>query len=476
MRMIGFLALLALGLAFPAAAAESTRPNVVIIFCDDLGYADLGCFGAKEWKTPHLDELAKNGVRFTDFTVPHPVCSASRAALLTGCYSPRVGIHGALGPVNRIGLSEKETTLAEICRSRDYATAIVGKWHLGHLDPFLPTRHGFDQYYGLPYSNDMWPHHPATKTFPALPLIRNTEVINKDVTPEDQANLTRNYTQESVKFITHHAGKKPFFLYLAHSMPHVPIFASKKYRGSSPQGLYGDVIQEIDGSVGEIVKTLKEHKALDNTLIIFTSDNGPWLSYGNHGGRKEPLREGKGSVWEGGVRVPMIAHWPAALPKGTVQSTPAMTIDLLPTIAGILGAKLPDHPIDGKDILPLLKCTPGAKSPHSAYYFYYGTGELQAMRSGKWKLIFPHKCRMIEDREPGKDGKPAGYKQVPLELMLFDLESDVGEKFDVASKYPEVVKQLQELADTQRALLGDSLTKKVGSGNRPVGQVPMEKK
>ena len=302
--------------ACPALAAE--QPNIVLIFTDDQGYGDVGCYGAKGFRTPNLDRLAKEGVRFTDFHVSQPVCSASRASLMTGCYANRIGIHGALGPNARHGIHADETTIAEVCKSRGYATGMVGKWHLGHHPQFLPTRHGFDSYFGLPYSNDMWPHHPEAKkgTYPKLPLIENETIIDADVTPEDQPNLTTQYTERAVKFIRASAGK-PFFLYVAHSMPHVPLFVSNRHKGKSQQGLYGDVIEEIDWSVGEILKALDESKLADNTLVLFTCDNGPWLSYGNHGGSAGGLREGKGTVWEGGHRVPFIARWPGKIPAGS---------------------------------------------------------------------------------------------------------------------------------------------------------------
>jgi arylsulfatase A len=460
-----------LALAALASVASAAPPNVVIIFADDLGYADLGCYGAKGWTTPHLDKMAKDGVRFTDFYVSQPVCSASRASLLTGCYANRLGIHGALGPNAKHGIADSETTLGELFKSKGYATGMVGKWHLGHHERFLPPKHGFDSYLGLPYSNDMWPHHPEKVQFPPLPLIDGTKIVNPDVTAEFQPKLTTLYTERAVQFIGENKAK-PFFLYLAHSMPHVPLFVSDKFKGKSEQGLYGDVIQEIDWSVGEVVAALKKHGLEDNTLVIFTSDNGPWLSYGNHAGTKGPLREGKGSVWEGGVREPCVAKWPGKIPAGRVQTEPLMTIDLFPTLAKLIGAELPKLTIDGKEAWPLFACEKGAKCPQAAYWHYYGTNELQAVRSGRWKLMLPHTCRMIEDRKPGADGKPAGYKQVKIEKpMLFDLDKDVGETTDVAAANPDVLAMMQRHADAARAELGDSLTKVKGKGVREPGRV-----
>jgi arylsulfatase A-like enzyme/predicted neuraminidase len=476
--MMRFALLLALALGFaPRLTAAERPPNVVIVFCDDLGYGDVGCFGATGWATPNIDRMAKEGVRFTDFHVAEPVCSASRSALMTGCYPTRIGIHGALGPQARVGLSDGETTIAQLCKQKGYATGMVGKWHLGHHKQFLPTHHGFDMYLGLPYSNDMWPHHPERpKGYPNLPLIDGDTIIDPDVTAEDQATLTRRYTERAVKFIGENKSK-PFFLYFAHTFPHVPLFAGAKFKGSSEEGLYGDVIQEIDASVGRVLAALKEHGLERDTLVIFTSDNGPWLSYGNHGGRAGPLREGKGTVWEGGVREPFVARWPGVIPAGAVQTETAMTIDILPTVAKLIGAELPKHTIDGKDIGPLLRCEPGAKCPHEAFYHYYKQGELEAIRSGKWKLMLPHTYRTMKGQPLGKDGTPGRYRQVMIEKPeLYDLAADVGETKNVADEHPDVVKKLLGYAEDARKELGDSLTKRKGSGVREPGRLPAVKK
>ena len=460
-----------------ATMAPSSPPNVVIVFTDDQGYGDLGCFGAKGFSTPNVDRLAKDGIRFTDFHVSQPVCSASRCSILTGCYANRLGIHGALGPNARHGLHADETTIAEVLKPKGYATGIVGKWHLGHHPQFLPRRQGFDSYFGLPYSNDMWPHHPEAKAgYPKLPLFENDTIVDDDVTAADQATLTARYTERAVRFIQANKAK-PFFLYVAHSMPHVPLFPGEKFKGSSKQGTYGDVIQEIDWSVGEILKTLDEHDLAKNTLVIFTTDNGPWLSYGNHAGSAGALREGKGTVWEGGVRVPFVARWPGVVPAGAVCREPAMTIDLLPTIAKFAGAELPKAKIDGMDIGALLKNEPNAKSPQEAYWHYYGTGELQAVRSGKWKLMLPHTYRTMADQKDGADGTPGRYRQVKLtEPELYDLDTDVNESKNVAAANPEVMKRMLALAERARDDLGDSLTKRVGKGIREPGRLPPEKK
>lgn len=450
-----------------ALAAEPAKPNVVLVYADDLGYGDLSCYGAQGYRTPNLDRLASEGVRFTDFYVAQAVCSASRAALLTGCYSNRVGILGALGPKNNHGINDHETTLGEVFKSRGYATAAFGKWHLGHHPQFLPTRHGFDEYFGLPYSNDMWPKHPELKNgFPDLPLIEGEKTIALN---PDQTQLTTQYAEHAVSFIERYK-HQPFFVYLAHSMPHVPLHVSEKFGGKTERGLFGDVIEEVDWSVGQILETLERLKLERNTLVIFTSDNGPWLSYGDHAGTAGPLREGKGTSFDGGVREPCVMRWPGHIPPGTVCHEPAMTIDLLPTLAKLIGAKLPDDRIiDGLDIWPLIYGRPGAKSPHDAFYFYWGQ-ELQAVRSGRWKLHFPHAYRSLEG-EGGKGGVPTKYVQRQIHLSLFDLENDVGETKNVAAEHPEIVASLEKLAQRAREDLGDSATKQVGKNLRDAGRL-----
>ena len=447
-------------------------PNIVVIFTDDQGYADLGSYGARDFKTPNIDRMASEGIRFTNFYVGQPVCSASRAALLTGCYPSRVGIHGALFPNSGIGLNPEEETIAEVCKSKGYKTAMVGKWHLGDRPPFLPVQQGFDQYLGVPYSNDMWPGHPDNERFQfdRLPLIENDSVI--DYFDTDQNRLTTMYTEKAVAFIE--ANKdNPFFLYVAHSMPHVPLFVSDKFSGKSENGLYGDVIMEIDWSVGQILETLKKEGLDKNTLVIFTSDNGPWLSYGAHAGSALPLREGKGTVLEGGVRVPCIMHWPGKIPAGATQDEPAMTIDVLPTIANLIKAQQPKKQIDGKDIWPLIMNDAKATSPHEALYFYYKQNELQGMRSGKWKLYFPHTYRSFENKTGRSDGLPVAYSQRQMGLELYNLEADISEKNNVADQYPAVVDSLQQMAAEFRARLGDSLTGVDGSEVRKPGSISL---
>lgn len=458
-----------LGLPFVNRAAErpatpARPPNVVLIFCDDLGYADLGCYGARGYQTPHIDRLARQGTRFTDFYVAQAVCSASRAALLTGCYPGRIGIQGALGPKSRTGINANEVTIAELLKSRGYATAIYGKWHLGDAPEFLPLRHGFDDYFGLPYSNDMWPHHPTAGTnYPPLPLIEGERVVQ--LMP-DQTQLTRGYTERAVRFIDQNR-ERPFFLYVPHNMPHVPLFASSAFQGRTRRGLFGDVLAEIDWSVGQILAALQRHQLEENTLVIFTSDNGPWLLYGDHSGSARPLREGKATSFDGGVRVPFIARWPGRIPAGKICHEPAMTIDVLPTIAHLAQAELPAHRIDGKNFWPLLAGERGARSPQDAYFIYWGN-ELQAVRSGPWKLHFAHSY--VSPRPPGRNARPGQYTNLNVSLSLFNLAKDPRELNDVASKHPAVVARLSSLADQARLDLGDSARKQPGAGLRPPGR------
>jgi arylsulfatase len=448
--------------------ASDSLPNIVIVYADDLGYGDLGCYGAKPSVTPRLDQMAQQGVRFTDFYSAQPVCSASRTALLTGCYPNRVGIAGALSPAQKYGLNHREVTLAQLVKQKNYATAIYGKWHLGHHPDFLPATFGFDDYYGLPYSNDMAPYpagdprFESKKHFPPLPLIEGTKVI---ATQPDQSQLTTAYTERAVKFIETHRDR-PFFLYVPHTMPHVPLYVSNKFAGKTGLGLYHDVIAEIDWSVGQILDALDRHKLTEKTLVIFSSDNGPWKLYGNHAGAAGPLRESKATVYEGGIRVPCVARWPGKIPANAVIREPAIMMDWFPTIARLTGAKLPDHPIDGRDLWPLLT-QPGAAAPHESLFFYYNDNELQAMRSGRWKLFFPHTVNSTEGIELGKDGLPGKNVKRKIETELYDLTDDIGEQKNLVGSHPDIVAALTKQADAMREELGDRLQQKTGKGNRP---------
>jgi len=454
----------------PMPGDVPSAPNVVIIFVDDMGYADIGSYGATAYETPHLDQMAAEGTRFTDFYVSQPVCSASRASLLTGSYANRIGIHGALGPGSTHGIHDDEVTLAELFKSKGYATAVFGKWHLGHHPQFLPTRHGFDEFYGIPYSNDMWPYHPENpEAWGDLPTFEGEEIIGYNT---DQSRFTTDFTTRAVEFIrTRAASDTPFFLYLAHPMPHVPLFVSDERTGESGVGLFGDVIEEIDWSVGQIMSALREASVDQNTLVMFASDNGPWLSYGNHAGSAEPLREGKGTAFEGGVRVPFIVRWPGVIPGGGEVSTPAMTIDVFPTLAQVIGADLPDRTIDGKSSWGLMSGETTI-SPQEAYYFFDRRNELHAIRSGKWKLHFPHTYRSMIGREPGRDGIPGIYDNSrEIGRALYDLETDISESRDVSERFPEVVERLSRLADQKRAELGDALTGVEGTELRAPGRI-----
>jgi len=377
-----------------------------------------------------------------------------------------VGLPNVIGPNAKIGISDQEQTIAEILKPLGYATACYGKWHLGHHTKFLPTRHGFDEYFGLPYSNDMWPKHPTDKSFPDLPLIEGERIIEYN---PNQTQLTTWYTERAVKFIEKNKDR-PFFLYVPHSMAHVPLFVSDKFKGKSEQGLYGDVMMEIDWSVGQILSTLRRLDIDEKTLVIFCSDNGPWLSYGDHAGSAKPLREGKGTTFDGGQREPTVMRMPGRIPASVVCNEPASTMDILPTIAKLTGAALPAHTIDGKDIWPLMTGAVGAKSPHEAFFYYRGYA-LEAVRSGKWKLHLPHSYRTLAGRPSGTGGQPAKYEQGKIGAELFDLENDIGEQNDISARHPEIVKRLMALADQMRQELGDSAKKMNGKNRRPAGRI-----
>lgn len=471
--------------ALSAAGQETPRPNVVLIVADDLGYADLGCYGAREIRTPRLDALAKEGTRFTSFCVAQAVCTASRAGLISGCYPNRIGLSGALNHTSTVGIHPDEYLLPEMFHDLGYATACFGKWHLGTKPVFFPTRNGFDEWAGLPYSNDNGPLHPTVKGIPPLPFYRNDEVVESD---PDQALFTERLTDAAVKFIG--ANKdRPFFLYLPHIMPHVPIF-SRRGSGDSPRGLYRNVVEELDAGVGRVLTALDDAQLRDNTLVIFLSDNGPFLSYGDHAGRAEPFREGKLTTFEGGLRVPFIVRWPGKVPAARTSDALLTGIDLLPTLTKIAGGKLPpERKLDGVDLSQLLMGVPGA--PERASFACYSGSELHAVRRGRWKLHVPHDYLTV-DGPPGKNGKPAnfanmqpnpieqsgirgiasrhGYRVERIELSLFDLVADPGETKNVAADHQAVVAELQELAAEYRRDLGDALTLVKGTGLRPAGE------
>jgi arylsulfatase A-like enzyme len=449
---------------------NNTKPNIIIIFTDDQGYQDLSCYGSPDINTPHLDKMADEGIKLTDFYAAQAVCSASRAGLLTGCYPNRIGIHGAFMPNSKEGLNTDETTIAEMLKENGYRTGIFGKWHLGDNPEFMPTKQGFDTYFGIPYSGDMWPLHPEQGTvfnFGPLPLYENETIID---TLTDQSSLTTQITERSVEFISKNKDK-PFFLYIAHPQPHVPLYVSDKFKGKSSRGLYGDVIMEIDWSVGQVLAALKQYNIDDNTLVIFTSDNGPWLNYGEHSGSALPLREGKGTALEGGQREPCIISYPGKIKPGRIINTPMMAIDILPTVAEITGSKLPKTKIDGKSVWNIWTGET-EQSPHQAYFFYYKVNELHGVRYGKWKLYFPHSYRSLNGREGGKGGLPVAYDNNTIDhIELYDLSKDISETKNVVAQYPEVVTQIEILANNMRAELGDKLNNQNGKENRPVGRI-----
>lgn len=458
----------------PAAAAAAgivscgTEPkqpdyvNFILINLDDAGNGDFSFSGALGYKTPNIDRLALEGMRYTNFYAAQPISGASRAGLLTGCYPNRIGFAHAPNPGCPYGISDEEETIAEVLKKRDYATAIFGKWHLSDAEKSLPLQHGFDEWYGLPYSNDMWPYHPKWK-FPDLPTYEGNEILGYNL---DQTTLTTDYTERSVKFIRENR-ERPFFLYLAHSMPHVPLAVSDKFKGKSEQGLYGDVMMELDWSVGEVLRTLKELGLERNTLVIFTSDNGPWIAYGNHAGSTGGLREAKATTFNGGLRVPLIARWKGTIPAGTVCERLASNIDLLPTFAQIAQAPLPAHKIDGVSMLPLLE-DPDAAPVRDALCLYYQDNSLEAVTDGTYKLIFPHDY--LAYGTPGDDGMPG--EMIPRrveEKELYDMRRDPGERCNVLSQHPEIAEKLEAVAERYRAELGDDLTGCEGTGRRKPG-------
>jgi len=473
------------------SAAESSRPNIILIVADDMGYADMSSQGALGFKTPHLDQLAAEGTRFTHYYVPQAVCTASRAGFLSGCYPNRIGQQGAYNHTSRGGIHPDEWLLPEMLQDLGYATAGMGKWHLGTRPMFHPMRHGFAEWLGIPYSNDNTKYHPSLAAeMPPLPLYDGEKITELD---PDQSQFTRRFTERAVDFIQRNKAQ-PFFLYLPHVMPHVPIFASEKFKGRTQRGLYGDVMEELDWSIGQVMDSLKRLNLADNTLVIFFSDNGPFLSYGEHAGSAAPLREGKLTTFEGGVRVPCLVRWPGQVPAGRISDTPFMAIDWLPTLTELVGGQPSKLKIDGRSIKPLLLGEKDAAPPHDALFFYSGTA-LQAVRSGTWKLHFPHPY-ITPAGEPGRGGKPSnfgklaptsitqsgvegiatrhGYRIEQLELSLYNLQFDPGEQTNLAAAHPDIVQRLSALAQTARTDLGDSLQNTTGTGLRSPGNDPAE--
>ena len=442
---------------------ENRRPNIVFILTDDLGYGDLSSYGSKTINSENIDQLAKDGVKLTSYYAAQPVCSASRAAVLTGVYPNRIGIHNAFGPNSNSGINHNELTLAEMLKENGYSTGIFGKWHLGSKKEYFPTNHGFDEFYGILYSNDMWRWHPEyPEGYPEdLLLYRNESPIMEII---DQSDLTKDITSESIDFIERNKNN-PFFLYIAHPQPHVPLFVSKDFENITGNGLYADVITEIDYSVGRVLRSLEENGLTENTIVVFTSDNGPWLSYGNHSGSSGIYREGKGTTWEGGVRVPSIIKFPNKL-KSRVIDEPVMAIDWMPTFAELTNSKLSANKIDGKNIWPLLTGEISS-SPHEELYFYYRVNELHSIRMNDWKIHFTRTYRSLNGRPGGIDGIPVKYDMNVIEQNeLYNLKNDPRELYNVYNEFPEIAKKMEELGEMARNELGDNLSGKKGMGMR----------
>ena len=451
------LLLLSAASAFSVTGFAADYTNIVLVNLDDVGYGDFSCNGAYGYTTPNIDRMAGEGMRFTHFLAGQPISGASRAGLLTGCYPNRIGFAGAPGPGSKYGIHPEEMTMGELLKQKGYSTAIFGKWR-------------FDEYYGLPYSNDMWPYHPQQGevfNFPDLPTYDGNKVVGYNT---DQSKFTTDYTTRSVNFIKKNKNK-PFFLYLAHSMPHVPLAVSDKFKGKSEQGLYGDVMMEIDWSIGEILKTLREQGLEENTLVILTSDNGPWTNYGNHAGSAGGLREAKATTFDGGNRIPCIMYWKGKIQPGTTCNKLASNIDLFPTFAEISGAPLPVRKIDGVSILSLIKGEKNA-NPRESFVYYYNKNDLEAVTDGMFKLVFPHKYVTYGAYEPGNDGQPG--RLTSLELLkpeMYDLRRDPGERYNVITQYPEEAAKLMKITDQKRQELGDNLTRMKGNERREPGLV-----
>lgn len=460
--------------------SSTQTPNVVIIFMDDMGYGDPVCYGGGPYQTPSLDALAAAGMRFTEFYAAQAVCSASRSALMTGCYPTRIGISGAFDHNAKIALNPNEETIAELLKAKGYKTGMVGKWHLGHHVPYLPMQNGFDEYYGIPYSNDMWAYDYNGERwkdtafwrakYPPLPLIQGNETKKIIKSFADQDSLTTDFTAHAVEFIKRNK-KQPFFLYLAHAMVHVPLGVSDKFKGKSGAGFFGDVMEEVDWSVGEVVKALKDNGVFDNTILIFTSDNGPWLTFGNHAGNTAGLREGKGTAWDGGVKVPCIMTWPGQIKAGTVCNRLMTTMDVLPTLSNICGTTMPVNTIDGIDFTAVLRGDLRS-SPRDEFAYYYDRNNLKAIRKGHWKLVFKANSQTYGPPATiGGDRYPGKYGSVEVEKALYDLSVDPGEDRDVKDNYPDIVKMMDAVADKYRKAIGDGLTNTIGSEVRPAVQI-----
>ena len=426
-----------------------TNPNIVLIFLDDAGFADFEPFAPTPYPTPNVSRLADEGRMFYNFYVPQAICSASRASLLTGAYPERTGVYGAHAPRQR-GLEPEFTLISELLQEQGYRTASFGKWHIGDQPDTRPPERGFDESSGIMYSNDMWADHPQSPEYWGqwpLQYWENGEITIDSVTAEHQPYFTRWFTEDAVDFINRNTGD-PFFLYLPHPMPHVPLFVSEEFEGISGTGLYGDVIMELDWSVGQIMEALDENGLEDHTMVIFTSDNGPWLTYGNHAGRT-PYRGEKATSFDGGIRSPLIIRYPDRLEAGSVSHDTFFSIDFLPTFMRLTGGDLPDNEIDGKDVWDLIAGTEDAENPHD-YYAFTTTQHFDGVISadGQWKLHLPHNYRV--PLTGGRDGIPGEYRQVRIDTSLFDMVHDPYEKVNVIDQYPEIAEQLLRYTEEHR--------------------------
>jgi arylsulfatase A len=430
------------------------QPNIVLIFLDDAGFADFQPFAETRYPTPNVATLAEEGRSFYNFYVPSAVCSASRGALLTGTNPERNGLFGAHAP-REFGLDPDFMTMGEMLQEAGYKTASFGKWHLGDYPETRPPARGFDESSGIMYSNDMWADHPENPDFWGqwpLQYWENGVVTIDSVTAEHQPYFTTWFTEDSVDFINRNS-ENPFFLYVPHPMPHVPLFVSEKFEGASGTGLYGDVIMELDWSVGEIMTALEENGIEENTIVILTSDNGPWLSYGNHSGQT-PFREGKGTSFDGGIRVPLIISWPGQIEPNSVSHDAFFSIDFMPTIAGLTGAELPGYEIDGKNVWDLIRGVADAENPHDYYAYTFNREHQGVIRGdGKWKLHMPHNYRTIV--RGGRDGQAGEYRQARIDTVLFDMVHDPYEKINVIDEYPEIAEELIRFSEKHKARFFD---------------------
>jgi arylsulfatase A-like enzyme len=465
-----------------AKTTLAQKPNIIIINMDDMGYGDTEPYGMTGIATPNFNKMAQQGMRLTHFNAAQAVCSPSRAALLTGTYPNRLGISGALMPWANIALNTSEETIASLLKQNGYTTGMLGKWHLGAKAPNLPLHFGFDSFYGIPYSHDMWPMdydgNPAKEgtpfiKYPTLPILNGDKEVEYIRNLDDQAALAGKLTKRAVDFIAKNQ-KKPFFLYFAQPMPHVPLAASAKFKGKSGMGLFGDVVMELDWALGEIIKTLDQYHLSENTILIVTSDNGPWIRFGNHAGSSGGFREGKGTAWEGGTRVPCLVRWKGKVAPGSVFSGLLTNMDILPTLVKLSNSPMPKQRIDGVDFSSVL-LGKTIKSPREVFYYYYNGNALKAVRYQNWKLVLPHNTQSYVEGVLGKDGQSGTTPHLDVKMALYNLAHDPAEVYDLQNQYPEMVKKIMAYVEQARADLGDELTNKEGANRRKPAVIPIIK-